>query len=425
LIEGRQPCYQGHHGFSTAAIRYDPSAVVVGIASQKPDTALMNPAVSETKRSWFHCGRCGKLFQAVPGLINHRACTACGADPRTPTLEAVAALSAAASSLPVRRKEQQRRSRTGRKKNDHLMLKLVLGWTLALAVIILTAKILWPSRSQVVQQQADTAIKISDEDAQLLQDATKECSRVLTGFISAAAPEQRSQFVRSQATTASRMARFYSLNPIPGIQAETLKLSASEILFLPGGERAFQTRWQTPNGNIYDAVFRRENDEWRLDWDHFARYSDYPWALFITGLGPDEGEFRMLARERLAEERKNEPTISIVLHSPRPGNPREPGMPSPEFLVPRSERSGQLLDAAFKLARDGGSVFDGKVVDINPEEMIRVRVIVRRFKEDNERKFEITEVLACHWFSVDDPGVQPLVREPAGQPDEAGAGGSD
>jgi hypothetical protein len=385
----------------------------------------MGSSVSDTRRSWFHCGRCGRLFQAVPGLRVKRACSACGADPRTPAPEAVAALSAAAASMPQRHKDRKRRDSRGRKQNDHIMLKLVVGWTLALTVIILTAKILWSPRSQVAQEAADTAVKLSNDDIQLLQTADKECRRVFAGFITAAAPEQRSQFVRSPAATASRMARFYSTNPIPVIEAATLKLSASGILPLPGGEKAYQARWQTPNGNIYDAVFRQENDEWRLDWEHFARYSDYPWALFIAGLGPDEGEFRLLARERLAEERKNEPTISIVLHAPRPGSPRDPGQQSPEFLVPRSERGGQLLDAAFKLARDGGSVFDGKVVDINPEDMIRVRVMVRRYKEDNERKFEITEVLACHWFSIDDPGVQPLVRQPAGQPDEAGAGGSD
>jgi hypothetical protein len=32
---------------------------------------------------------------------------------------------------------------------------------------------------------------------------------------------------------------------------------------------------------------------------------------------------------------------------------------------------------------------------------------------DTERKFEITGVTACHWYSVDDPGVEPLVRQPA------------
>jgi hypothetical protein len=37
--------------------------------------------------------------------------------------------------------------------------------------------------------------------------------------------------------------------------------------------------------------------------------------------------------------------------------------------------------------------------------MIRVRVKIQRDEADMDRKFKITEVLACHWYAVDDPGV--------------------
>jgi hypothetical protein len=367
-------------------------------------------------RFWFHCGRCGKLFQDAPGLRDDRVCSVCGADPRPPSVESAASEAAAAAARSARRREQSRRAHSRSSESRYLTLKLVVGWSLVLVVIIVVTSVLWAPSRDTTPAEADADISISDEDARLLQTATQECGRVFSGFIAAAAPEQRSQFVFSPATTAARMARFYSMNPIPSIQTETLRLTKSGILRLPGGERAFQTQWETHKGNIYDAVFRLENDEWRLDWDHFARYSDYPWALFIAGLGPDEGEFRLLARERLAEERKNEPDISIMLYSSRAGIPQEPGFQSPEFLVSRSETAGQLLDAAFRLARDGGSVYDSGHAEINPEGMIRVRVKARRHQEQNERKFEITEVLACHWYSVDDPGVQPL--EPSSTAEE-------
>jgi hypothetical protein len=230
---------------------------------------------------------------------------------------------------------------------------------------------------------------------------------VFEGFLAAGTPEQRNQFVLSPVETVSRMARFYSMNPMPAIRADTLNIAGGGILRLPEGN-AYEARWESQEGNIYDTVFRRENDEWRLDWDHFARYSDYSWALFIAGSGPDEGEFRLLARERLAEERKTEPTISLVLYAPRFGSPREAGFQSPEFLVPRDSPSGRLLGAGFKLSREGGRVFGGKLDQINPDGMIRIRAKVRRFEEDMQRKFEISEVLACHWLTVDDPGVEPL-----------------
>lgn len=302
---------------------------------------------------------------------------------------------------------------TRKRKSRHIMVKLMLGWTLVLALIVFGARKLWHAESQERGEvaSASEAPILSAEDRDFVQTAGPLCGRVLEGFLRAGTPESRNQFVLSPVTTASRMARFYSMNPLVNIKPENLSLSATGLVRLPGGN-AFEAHWKAKDGRIYDAAFRKESGEWRLDWDHFARYSDYPWALFLAGSGPEEGEFRLLARERLAAERWNEPDISIVLYAPRFGSPAEAGFQSPEFLVSRGTVNGQLLDAAFELARAGRKVFGADMRDINPEGMIRVRVKVRRSEVDLERKFEITGVTACHWYSVDDPGVEPLVRQP-------------
>ena len=380
------------------------------------DRALIKSAVNESNLFWFHCGRCGALFQAEVGKTDERVCPTCGADPCPQLAEpaAVGSSPPASTSAEVATRPAGRSKRKVKKrKHRFLMLKLVSAWSLLLVIIIFGARQLWHTETpgNVPSATGDKAA-LSEEDAELLQTAGMECGRVFEAFLSAGTPETRNQFVLAPVATASRMARFYNMNPLVNIQPDSLRLAASGILHLPGGS-AFEARWETNDGKIYDAVFRRENNEWRLDWDHFARYSDYPWALFLAGEGPEEGEFRLLARERLAEERKDEPALSIVLYAPRFGSPREPGYQSPEFLVPRSERNGQLLDAAFKLAREGGRVFDSQLERVNPDGMIRVRVKVRRYEQDLVRKFDITEVSACHWLSINDPGVQPLVREPA------------
>jgi len=304
-----------------------------------------------------------------------------------------------------------RSKRTVRKRKDrHLMIKLFLGWSVVLVLIVLGARRLWPSAPPESQSasapRADTAPAMSGEDVLLFQNAGPKCGEALVQFLTAGTPERRNQFVLSPVTTASRMAHFYSLNPIPNIDPATLELSASGLLSLPGG-KAFAAHWESEDGKVIDAVFRQENAEWRLDWEHFARYSDFPWPLFLAGTGPDEGEFRLLARERLAEERKGEDTISLVLYAPRFSRPGETGSQSPEFLVSRNHRDGQLLDAAFKLVRSGGRVFGGKLPNLDPEGMIRVRVKVRRSEGELGRVFEITSVIACHWLSLEDPGVEP------------------
>jgi hypothetical protein len=45
--------------------------------------------------------------------------------------------------------------------------------------------------------------------------------------------------------------------------------------------------------------------------------------------------------------------------------------------------------------------------------MIPVRIKVRRIEEGTTWRFEITSVTACHWYSLDDPGVEPLAPEAA------------
>jgi hypothetical protein len=288
------------------------------------------------------------------------------------------------------------------------MLQLIVGWALVLALIILGANKLWHEPTPERKQGASLAATatITDEDADVLDRAGPKCAEIFSGYLAAGTPEGRNQFVLTPIATASRMARFYGLNPLANIDPRTLRRAGESVLKLPGSP-AIETYWETSDGKKLDAVFREQSGEWRLDWDHFARYSDSPWALFLSGSGKAEGEFRLLARERLAEQRKDSDTISVMLYAPRFGQPGQAGFQSPEFLVSRSSRDGQLLDAAFKLARRGERVFGAKLPDLNPQDMIRVRVQVRRREVDNERKFEITGVHACHWYSVDDPGVEP------------------
>jgi hypothetical protein len=103
-----------------------------------------------------------------------------------------------------------------------------------------------------------------------------------------------------------------------------------------------------------------------------------------------------------------------VLYAPRFGFTTEPGFQSPEFLIKRDTKNGRLLDAAFKLERENKRVFGGKFPNNNPEGFIRVRVKVRRLEENLERGFELEEVVACHWYSVEAPGVE-IPDQPAAE----------
>ncbi|MEO5712949.1 MAG: hypothetical protein ABIT37_05615 [Luteolibacter sp.] len=371
--------------------------------------------MSGNNNSWFHCGRCGSLFQSSIGDLEGRLCTECG---RGPSIGFEAQPAETGIPQPAAMEEsghsgERERHSLRKRKKSHLMLKLVIGWTILLGSIIFGARWMFHDPSEVRKPAAmESPAKVAGRDERevtFINEAGPVCNQVFSGFLTAGTPEARNQFVLSPIETASRMARFYALNPMANIDPSSLQLVKAAQLDLPGG-KALETLWNSTEDRQFDAVFIKDGGEWRLDWDHFVRFSDYPWPLFLAGSGASEGEFRLLARERLAEERKNADTISIVLYAPRFGSMNDTGIQSPEFLIKRDSEDGRLLDAAFKLQRNGERVFGVKITSANPEGLVRVRVRIKRVEENMERHFELEKVVACHWYSIDDPGIKPAIQ---------------
>lgn len=342
----------------------------------------------------------------MAGHSKDRLCTNCGLNPRATT-------DSIPKSEPTFKTIESSNSARRKRQNQHLLLKLLSALLLLIAMILLGVRKLRhtdASEKPIPATAANAADEQTAEDFDLLRQALPQCVAMLSGFLASNTPEERNQFVFSPISTASRMDRFYALNPAIRIDPKNLSLIHKSVLHLPGA-KAIETHWKSKDGQYIDAVFHEENGEWRLDWEHFIRFGDYPWSLFLAGSGPAEGEFRLLARERLAEERKDAESISLVFYAPRFGNPEDAGPPSPGFLISRNTRDARLLDAAFQNARSGKRIFDLQLPDLNPEEMIPVRIKVRRIETDLSRSFEITSVTTCHWYSLDDPGVEPLAPE--------------
>lgn len=383
-------------------------------------------ALSETSHQfWFHCGRCGSLFRSPAGEDASRACPDCGNSPSTglgpgepsrafAARPAAAVMPGVAATVPAasaetsgRQREKPHGGRARRRPRKILTMPvLAAGWVMVLAVIVVLARFVWHDDSDVTRQVSGRPMDDSgSENALLLETAVPLCSQVLSGFLAAGTPEERNQFVRDSLRTASRMARFYSLNPIASLDGAQMKLDSYGVLDFPSGKGVL-SRWHYEDGRIFDILFRDERGEWKIDWDHFVLYGDYPWGLFLTGSGPEEGEFRLFARERLAEDRRDADTISLVLSAPRFGHPESSISPSPEILVPRDSDQGRMLDAAFRAVRADKVMFGDRLKKLDPDDLIRVRVRVARIESSEERRFEIRRVEACHWYADGAPGLE-------------------
>lgn len=373
--------------------------------------------MSDSNTSWFHCGRCGTLFRSPVGELDDRLCTECGSNPSLGIDAQPATIPQPRTTVPSDRDEprpEREKHSHRRRRGNGLMVKLITIWVLFIALVIWGARVLWPDEiptSTPVAEAAKAAEAISDEDVVLLNEGAPKCDELFNAYLQAGTPEQRNQFVLSPITTAPRIARFYNINQVSSIDPATVTIKGRSVVHLPG-RKAIESQLETSDGRLLDEVFVQDNGDWKLDWEHHVRYSDIPWALYLAGSGEDVTEFRLLARERLVDERKDHSDISVVLYAPRFGFSNETGFASPEFLISRASENGRKLETAFKLERSGKRPFGVRLPSINPEGLIRVRVKVRRVVENMERRFELVDVIVCHWYSTDEPGMEiPAQRE--------------
>lgn len=373
--------------------------------------------MSEKNISWFHCGLCGSLFQSTPKALYYR-CSACGHNP-SPVVKPKVTRPENTNSAKRRKSTTEWKSDPSKKKLSYRQVGILVIFCLAV-MLITVIKIMTVFSDEAIQSQNTQSSETKTRDATeeldqtLLNEAVPRCNLTISGFLASGTPEGCNQYVSAPVTTAGRMADFYKLNPLLSIDPKALNLTRSAVLHMPAGN-AIELNFGLNDDLQLDAVFINENGEWRLDWDHFVRYSKHPWPLFLAGGGSTQGEFRLLARQRLADDRKNADTLSLVFYTPQLGRPSDLGSKSPEFLVKRDSKNGRLLEAAFNLEKSGKRAFGVNLPSNDPEGIIRVRVKVRRVDENDERHFVLEDVVACHWYSIDEPGME-VSDQPLDQP---------
>jgi len=288
----------------------------------------------------------------------------------------------------------------GKRRSKSLLLRIVALWALMMGAA------LWLHR----HNSGVAAVVVDGNEAgregkkvALLASALPGCHKSLAGFLSADRPEERLRFVANPIAAAGKMESFYGSKPFPQVDTGSLVRVGQELLNLDG-EWMVRTLWQEgEGGDRFDAVFRLESGEWLLDWDHFARFNSSPWVPFLAGDGPDEGEFRLLAREIPSGDKAErwERQLRFVLLSPEAWGLLENPEAAQEFVVDRLSDDGLLLESSFAAGREATGPFVGAM---EPEGLVRIRVILKRIDFGGVRKFEVGRIIACHWITSDAPG---------------------
>lgn len=373
---------------------------------------------STTKDVWYHCGHCGSLFQSDFGFDESRVCEVCEKRPGV-ALWPVADTSALAEGGKRHQKfvnsgekiDESGHRAVRKKRRSNIMLRIVIAWTLLLIGVVAVRHYF---KTRTVEESSGNAFSnrmtegtLADERVSLLQKALPDCHRALGGFLAAGTPEARNQFVLDPIETAGKMATFYARNSFPKVDVTKLRRTAQEVLRV-GDEWMIATRWKEEGeeGVGFDAIFQYQSGAWKLDWLHFSRYSEFPWTLFLAGEGPDEAEFRLLARLRFQgdEAEQTGARLTFAMMAPEWGKPSETGMESPEFVVDRRGDEGLLLQAAFDHLQDDEGLFGSSLESMEPERLVRLRVKVKRDGVGGIRRFRLEELSAWHWIDTEVPG---------------------
>ncbi len=369
---------------------------------------LTEPGTDGAALAWHHCGRCGALYRAPKGKGAAAPCPECKYNP-APDYDSwkrkQQMLAAQANPKKPEERREPARKKT-RKTGGNFVAKLVAGWVACLLLIVWLLKYRWDDDIMPDLHTHADEFKQAGEDADtaLMQQAYPLCTTAINGFFSAAAPETRAQFVIDPFDALKSLANFDSFSPLTTTDGMAKNLLA-DVIHTPRGP-TIEAIWETKQGEKIDAIFFQDKDTWKIDWRELLRYSEQPWGLFLSQAGEAEAEFRLLARERLGGERALHSRMSIVFYPPRFGHMRETSSPSPEFFVDSSSADGRLLATAFDAKKSDRGPFGSHLLPSDPDDTIRVRVRVRRNPEEKHNKFVLVKVLACHWFSLDEPGYE-------------------
>lgn len=364
--------------------------------------------MSEPDTHWFHCGSCGRLFSGPVDFSEDRECPHCGANP-SPTTDTAPPVKDAKTGVQILNVASKplidgRRGRRLRTAHKVLFAWLVL-MAATLGVVHMIKKGGDKQPAAVERIRSDREVR-ADSAQQALNQVLPQCRELLVRFLNARSVEQRLPLVLPHPQIRERMERHYEQNEPLDVQIDSLNFKAGTVVQLPEGE-CILTQWDTSLGASFDAAFRQVEGEWRLDWNHFVRYSELSWAVFIAGSGEQSAaEFRLHARLRMGVEGDPPNGIGVVLSSPMRRQMDQVGLGQSMMGLSLNSPDGQLLEQAFKLEAQDVAILGSNLRDANPEAMIRVRVKVQRIGGQDGASYRILKVLACHWYDSAATGME-------------------
>jgi hypothetical protein len=388
--------------------------------------------MTQERTGWHHCGKCGEVYQATQDEL----CPACERTP-LPSKKKINVNTVDSSSGAARKdfnaKLQMentpapklvrldsttvsggadgngtRKSTERKRKTNNTLIKFLIGWGVSLTLIAGLIKWRWGMETPVVSAPVtDTPadqqeLTLQSENLDLLTSSLASILKLTDAFLQTSASESLAQYCRPSPRLA--MTIFNDGAKATLFKPDSVQLISRNVI-RPNDQPLIETIWADNRGRKMEIVYAREEDRWMIDWESYAKSSTLPWSIFHGAEGEETGTFRLLVRERLADQNYNDLQMSIVFYEPAFLHGGPLGLSTPEFLVDRKSRNGRLISAALEARKSNKPLMDSIFPASDPPNTARVCVTVRRTMKNGEKVFELEKVLACHWLGIDHPGV--------------------
>lgn len=390
--------------------------------------------MSHENTSWHHCGKCGEVYKAAKGSlcpacerttipsrkkINVHTVESSSAQPRKEFNANLSADAPSPGNLVRISKHSDTRESTAapsrqsterKRKNNYPLVKLMIAWCIGLILVVGLIK--WkfsPAPTNVTTATPEktdaaptTAGSSQSEDMDLFSKAYPVLQQTTTHLFETNAPETLAQYCRQRPRIVSII--FNDGAKASLFKPESIRLAERNVI-RPGGLPLIETIWQDDRGRMMEIVFAQEEDRWVVDWESYAKSSTLPWSVFQGADGEEEGIFRLLVRERLADQTYSDLQMSVVFYEPSLLRGGPLGLATSDFLVDRKSRDGRLITAALEARKNDKPLMGSIFPKADPPNTARVCVKIRRSIKNGQKIFTLVEVLACHWLGIDDPGV--------------------
>ncbi|WP_411825813.1 hypothetical protein [Luteolibacter sp. AS25] len=354
---------------------------------------------AEQQLSWYHCGHCGQLFRSELGEKYSRACAHCGK--KTHIKLQSSAEQPETVAIPLFETEASSHS-TDRKKRNLGILKVVLIWLVLMTIALLIHRYFRGlaieeemAELEVLKQQKREVV---ERDRKILEESLASCHQALVGLISADLKD-KTQFIWNPTESSKGFEHTFESGKFSLLDVNEIQ-RVSEETFQIEGETFIETHWMQSGLGEFDAVFRKDNGKWKLDWKHFSRASDFDWISLIEEDGEVDGEMRVLAK--ITETDNDHQTMKIAVFPNGFLDPVELPEEPIVFAVDQSSDEGLLIKAAVDLKKAGRSAFRRNAISPKTTDVVRVRARIRRVRVGDIVKIELKQVVACHWI---DSGV--------------------